>query len=78
MEDRFSQNDIGKRVILELDVEKDSLARRLGANRVEVTGELLAFNKEFVQIKVESGSPYFTSKETRVIAYGIIKNYEFL
>ncbi len=85
---KFKKEDLGKRILLELDPEKDDLARKIGASKVEVSGTLISITNKYIQIytepiKLKSSTPGVRDIEVRPskikqIEYSSIKQYRFL
>lgn len=81
MEHLFDKDDIGKRVLLELDPEQSLLAKALGASKVEVEGKILEVTESYIKVETTArggGVPFGRGKRTKSIPYSQIKDYEFL
>ena len=85
---QFKKEDLGKRILLELDPEKDDLAKKLGASKVEVSGTPISITNSYVRIytdpiKLHSSTPGVRDIEVhpskiKQIRYSSIKHYKFL
>ncbi|MBU2590149.1 MAG: hypothetical protein KKA65_02185 [Nanoarchaeota archaeon] len=90
----FEKEDIGKRVLLELDIEKSELfnkeseinigqiAKGLGASAIFTKGTILEITENYVKIMTEplGLTPLIaeTGKKEKEVPYSLIKSYEFL
>lgn len=77
---RFKKEDIGRRVLIELDAEKHLIAKALGAD-VYVIGKILALEENYVRLLAEMPvrlTPLQQKPKERDIPYETIKTYEFL
>ena len=52
MDNPFTADDIGKLVLLYIDPKKDSIAKALGASRVEATGRILEITDDYVNLQL--------------------------
>ncbi|MDI6737534.1 MAG: hypothetical protein QME12_03375 [Nanoarchaeota archaeon] len=75
---KFKKEDIGKRVLLELDPEKNPIAKALGA-KVYVEGRILELGDDYVKIET---LPHFPSpllhSHIKEIQYDNIKSYSLI
>jgi len=88
----FEKEDIGKKVLLELNPEKIEIAIRIGVSRVTSIGTILEVEEDYVKIFTEpSGLPELNPKSGSIIPcivqrkgkekeipYSLIKSYELL
>jgi len=51
MKPMFNKDDIGKKVLLELDVDKDPVAKALGASKVTLSGTIVEAGETSIKIK---------------------------
>ncbi len=80
MKHKFSDKDIGKIVNLELDPFQDPIAKALGADKMGVTGTILALQTTHVIMELYRKIPqgYSTrQKYKKNIPYTDILNYSF-
>lgn len=73
---KFKKEDIGKFVILELDPEKDTITKLLGASVVKVYGRVLDVTETYVKVKCRAPHPLLP-RTIKEIPYTEIKNYSF-
>lgn len=79
MKYRFKKEDIGKSVLLYLDPKKNKIAKALGANKVEVYGEIVGIGKNYVEIlKIVRRYAAFRANSSEKIPYSSIKKYKFM
>jgi len=76
MEDRFNQDDIGKRVSVQLEIEPDSIARALGASNINVCGKLIRVKDGHFILEVTRGHHHHRSKKEERIEYEAVKSYQ--
>lgn len=50
---KFNKDDLGKRVLLELDVDKDQFAKALGASKVTLSGTIIEIGETSFRIKAD-------------------------
>lgn len=84
----FKKEDIGKRVLLNLDPEQDEIAKALGASKVQEAGRILELNEDSVKLLSESIGAVKVKvtpvayvpggRREKEIPYSMIKSYEFL
>ncbi|MFH0752521.1 MAG: hypothetical protein V1914_02880 [archaeon] len=48
---KFKEEDIGKIVVLSLDPEKHHLGKLLGASEVEIRGEIVSLNEDYLELQ---------------------------
>ena len=80
MIERFKDDDIGKLVQIEIDPASDPIAKALGADYVEVRGEIIGLTEEYVRIRTINPRPIMIlplKRKIKDIAYEHILRYEF-
>ncbi|HLC81809.1 MAG TPA: hypothetical protein VJH68_04070 [Candidatus Nanoarchaeia archaeon] len=74
---KFVKSDLGKLVEVELDSEKNKLARALGASAVSVHGTLLEIKAGSIVVETMIHGGFTTHRRKKEIEYDLIKSYKF-
>ena len=74
---KFVKSDLGKLVEVELDSEKNKLARALGASAVSVYGTLLEIKASSIVVETMIHGGFTTHRRKKEIEYDSIKSYKF-
>ena len=74
---QFNKNDVGRLVEIELDTEKNLIARLLGASSCSIYGRILEVGADYLKIETITSVGIRTIKRIKQIEYDSIKDYKF-
>lgn len=74
---QFVQNDVGRLVEIQLDREKNLIARLLGASNCSVYGRIIEVGADYLKMETITNVGIRTIKGIKQIEYDRIKDYKF-